>query len=119
MESLSDEELVARYRSEPASTLGNRILNQLFQRHHSRVAAWCHRITGDVDYAADLAQEIFLKAFQRIDSFRQDAKFTTWLYSIARNHCMDELRARSSRPVETTGVILEQIPQLAAAAVEP
>jgi RNA polymerase sigma-70 factor, ECF subfamily len=105
----SDEELLEQYRMAPASSRGVASLNQLFERHHSRVAAWCYRMTGDVDTATDLAQEVFLKVFQRIDSFRKDAKFTTWLYSIARNHCLDELRSRGGRPVETSEVPLETI----------
>lgn len=104
-----DEELLEQYRMAPASSRGVASLNQLFERHHSRVAAWCYRMTGDVDTATDLAQEVFLKVFQRIDSFRKDAKFTTWLYSIARNHCLDELRSRGGRPVETSEVPLETI----------
>jgi len=109
MEALSDEELVARYRADPASSRGEASLNQLFARHHSRVAAWCYRWTGNIDAAADLAQDVFLKAYQRLDSFRQDSKFTTWLYSITRNHCLDELKARAGRSVETTGLELEQM----------
>lgn len=105
----SDEELLEQYRRAPASSKGGSSLNQLFERHHSRVAAWCYRITGDVDSATDLAQEVFLKAFQRIGSFRSDSKFTTWLYSIARNHCLDELRSRGGRPVETSEVPLETL----------
>ena len=89
MEDFTDEDLLLRYRSSPNSDAAEPLLNQLFQHHHSRVAAWCYRITGDVDSASDLAQEIFLKAFQRLDSFRGESRFTTWLYTIARNHCMD------------------------------
>ena len=66
-------------------------------------------MTGDVDSAADLAQDVFLKAFQRMNSFRGDCKFSTWLYSIARNRCVDEMRSRRTRPDETTGVILDQL----------
>jgi RNA polymerase sigma-70 factor, ECF subfamily len=106
---VSDEQLLDQYRGAPASSLGLTSLNQLFERHHSRVAAWCYRMTGDVDSASDLAQEVFLKAFQRINSFRGDSKFTSWLYSIARNHCMDEMRSRGGRPVETSEVALETI----------
>ena len=106
---VSDEQLLDRYRGAPASSHGLTSLNQLFERHHARVAAWCYRMTGDVDSASDLAQEVFLKAFQRIDSFRRDSKFTTWLYSIARNHCMDEMRSRAGRPVETSEIELETI----------
>jgi RNA polymerase sigma-70 factor, ECF subfamily len=98
MEDLSDEELVDRYRA----VIGpprDKFLNQLFERHHSRVAAWCYRMTGDVHSATDLAQEVFLKTFQNLDSFRGQSKFTTWLYSIARNHCMDALKSRAASPL--------------------
>jgi RNA polymerase sigma-70 factor (ECF subfamily) len=109
MEEISDEELLLRYRAAADSSAGNSLLNQLFQRHHSRVAAWCYRLTGDVDSSADLAQEIFLKAFQRLDSFRGDSRFTTWLYTIARNHCMDQLRSRASGPQQNFEALPEQI----------
>ena len=106
---LTDEELVERYRGAGASAAGESFLSQLFERHHARVAAWCHRMTGDIDSAADLAQDVFLKAFQNIESFRGHCKFSTWLYSIARNRCMDELRSRASRPGQTADIILEQL----------
>jgi RNA polymerase sigma-70 factor (ECF subfamily) len=109
MEDLSDEQLVERYRSEPGSPLGRSTLDELFQRHRARVATWCYRLTGEVDSAADLAQDILLKAFQRLDSFRGQARFTTWLYSIARNHCMDALRARAIRPNESPDAAMDEI----------
>jgi len=67
-------------------------------------------MTGDVDSAADLAQDVFLKAFQRLDSYRGESKFSTWLYSIARNHCMDEMRSRAARPPEVSEAVLEALP---------
>ena len=109
MAEISDEELVAQYRAASNPSHANVFLNQLFQRHHTRVAAWCFRMTGSVDSAADLAQEVFLKAFQRLDSFRGDSRFSTWLYAIARNRCMDELRSRTQRPLENTEAVLDEI----------
>lgn len=105
----SDEELVARYRAEGGSPRGDVYIDQLFQRHHSRVAGWCLRMTGDVDSAADLAQDVFIKAFQGIDGFRGGAKFTTWMYTITRNRCMDELRVRSSRGVQAEDGVMDQL----------
>ncbi|MCU1232138.1 MAG: polymerase, sigma-24 subunit, subfamily [Candidatus Solibacter sp.] len=95
---LTDEELVAKYRSESGSPQGERWLNELFQRHHGRVALWCLRITGNREEAADLAQGVFLKAFRYLHSYRGDSKFSTWLYSITRNHCFNEIKARASEP---------------------
>lgn len=108
----SDEELVEQYRTATDSRRSAASLDQLFRRNHARVAAWCLRMTGDVDSAADLAQEVFLKAFQRIDSFHGDSRFTTWLYAIARNHCMDELRSRAMRAEERMDTVLDEVPDM-------
>ena len=101
MEAFSDEELIARYRLAPASAASRGFIEELFRRHQGRVLAWCCRLTGDRTAAVDLAQDVFVKAYSNLDSFRSDAKFTTWLYVIARNRWRDELRARQSRPRES------------------
>jgi RNA polymerase sigma factor (sigma-70 family) len=98
MDPVPDEELVSRYRAQAGSREAEQWLNQLFQRHHSRVALWCLRLTGDRESAVDLAQEVFLKAFRYLGSFRGDAKFSTWLYSITRNHCFNEIKGRATAP---------------------
>jgi RNA polymerase sigma-70 factor (ECF subfamily) len=110
MEPLSDEELVARYRHSPGSPESDRYLNELFQRHRSRVALWCLRLTGDREAAADLAQEVFLKAFRYLDSFRSESKFSTWLYSITRNHCFNEIKSRALAPDEAGDPVLLDLP---------
>jgi RNA polymerase sigma-70 factor, ECF subfamily len=108
VEPLSDEELVTRYRSESGSPQGERWLNELFQRHHSRVALWCLRITGNREDAADLAQGVFLKAFRYLDSYRGDSRFSTWLYSITRNHCFSEIKTRAAKPEEFGDPVLAE-----------
>ena len=101
MSELNDEELVLRYQAHSGLPDGKAFLDELFARHHVRVAAWCYRMTGDRQGAADLAQDIFLKAFRHISSFRGDSKFTTWLYAIARNHCTNELKSRAANREES------------------
>jgi RNA polymerase sigma-70 factor (ECF subfamily) len=96
MEGLSDEELIARYRVAPAPEDSHPFVDELFRRHRGRVIAWCHRLSGNRDLAPDLAQEVFVKAYASLHTFRHDSKFTTWLYVIARNRCRDEARARSA-----------------------
>jgi RNA polymerase sigma-70 factor (ECF subfamily) len=100
MEALSDEELIARYRLAPGSDRSRPFVEELFRRHQARVVAWCLRLTGDRTQAVDLAQDVFVRAYASLDTFRSDAKFTTWLYIIARNRWRDDLRARQSRPRE-------------------
>jgi RNA polymerase sigma factor (sigma-70 family) len=109
MDPMPDEELVARYRAQAGSSEGEQWLNELFQRHHRRVSLWCLRLTGDRESAVDLAQEVFLKAFRYLDTFRGSAKFSTWLYSIARNHCFNEIRSRAAAPESICGPILMEI----------
>ena len=52
------------------------------------------RMLQDPDDAAEAAQEVFLLAYRNIRRFRQDAKFSTWLYRIAINHCISRARRR-------------------------
>jgi RNA polymerase sigma-70 factor, ECF subfamily len=112
MEDPSDEQLVAEFRAAPASSHGRNSIDQLFRRHHRRVAAWCYRTTNDIEIAGDLAQEVFLKAFQRLDSFRGDSKFTTWLYTVTRNHCTDRLRSLAANAEHDAAELPEALPDL-------
>lgn len=102
MESLSDEELIARSRLDSlAPERKAEFLDELFRRYHTRVALWCLRVTGNRDTAADLAQDVFLKVHRSLDAWRAQSKFSTWLYSITRNHCLNHLAAQSVRPEAT------------------
>ena len=112
MESLSDEDLVAQYRAGAAGE-ADALWNELFRRHQTRVALWCLRLTGDRESAADLAQEVFLKAFRYLDSYRGESKFSTWLYSIARNHCFNEIKSRATKPEDTGEPMLLDVADLA------
>lgn len=106
MQDLTDEDLILRHRADPTG----RWVDQLFARYTRRVAAWCLRFSGDVEGAKDLGQEVFLRALENLDGFRSDAKFSTWLYVIARNHCFNHLRTRKSSPELLGEEILEAMP---------
>jgi RNA polymerase sigma-70 factor (ECF subfamily) len=56
------------------------------------------RMTGNPDDAEDMAQEAFLKAYDSLESFRGDSKFSVWLYRIVSNVCLDFLRKKKKRP---------------------
>ena len=97
---LPDEELVARFRAEDDQVVRAQLVNELFSRHHKAVARWCYRVTGDAQSAADMAQDVFLKAYRNIDSFRINSRVTTWLYTISKNHCLNEVKSRSAKGFE-------------------
>jgi RNA polymerase sigma-70 factor (ECF subfamily) len=83
-----DEDLVIAYRQAPPADR-EAIVEELFRRYFERVARWCLRFTGDRDAAADLAQDVFLKAHRHLDAFKGLSRFSTWLYTIARNEAIN------------------------------
>jgi RNA polymerase sigma-70 factor, ECF subfamily len=87
---VSDEELIARFRTSAAADR-RRLADELFSRHYERVARWCFRFAGDRETAADLAQEVFVKAYRNLESFQGTARFSTWLYSVMRNECLNRI----------------------------
>jgi len=94
LEWLSDEELVARSRAATGSPPAVELIDELFRRHYGRVARWCFRFTSDRESAADLAQEIFTKVYRSLGSFQGQSKFSTWLYSVAKNECLNAVKLR-------------------------
>lgn len=71
--------------------------NQLLERYRRPIYNFVYRSVRDREKAADLTQEVFLRTVQRAHQFQARAKFTTWLYSIARNLCIDESRRMQFR----------------------
>jgi RNA polymerase sigma-70 factor (ECF subfamily) len=94
----TDAELIEAFRSGDASAFA-----EVFRRHKDRVWAVTLRTLRNPADAADVAQEVFLKAMRSVDSFRGDAAVTTWLHRIAVNACLDHLRAGSRRPTDPLG----------------
>ena len=105
LEENSDEAIVFLLRTAIDQQTFNDLFQELFRRHHRQVTAWCCRITKDADRALDLTQEVFLRAFRRLYTFRGEARFSTWLYAIARNHCLNALKKWETEPVEGGGAM--------------
>ena len=66
----------------------------LFEAHKDRVYTIAFHYGGDEALARDVTQQVFLKLFTSINQFREDSRFTTWLYRIVANACADEHRKR-------------------------
>ena len=90
--SLEDDDLVT-------ISLDGRLdaFNVLVLRHQTRIHATCRGIVGMAD-AEDLMQEAFVKAWNRLSTYKQRGKFPAWLGVIARRTCFDYLRQRQRRP---------------------
>lgn len=67
---------------------------QLFELHKDRVWSIALHFIGDETAARDITQQVFLKLFTAINQFRGEAGFSTWLYRMVANACMDEQRRR-------------------------
>ena len=72
---------------------------KLVTRYQNKIMGYVGRMTnGDREEAEDITQEAFIKAYRSLDSFRGQASFSTWLYKIATNLCIDRARTRKRRP---------------------
>src|SRR5580704_14394798 len=71
----------------------------LFDLHKRKVYSLCLRMTGDVVEAEDLTQDVFIQVFRKLATFRGDASFSTWLYRVAVNTVLMELRKKHPRQV--------------------
>jgi len=123
---LDDSALMFRLGAGDMSALG-----ELVRRHQSRVLKIAYRTLGKWDLAQDVAQETFLRVHRAAGKYKPKAKFTTWLYRIVVNLCLDEKRRRARNGMSLEEVSFDapggldhdfvekkEIVQLVAAAVE-
>ena len=69
---------------------------QLYQLHHRRIYALCWRMLADKESAEDVCQEVFVVLWQKINNFRGESKFSTWLHSVASNVVLGHLRKQKN-----------------------
>lgn len=94
---MDEHELIARVRAgEPAAE------RALYDAHVDRVYRLAHRLAGDDELARDFTQETFIRAFDRLDTFRGDARFSTWLHAIAATVALNGLRKTKRFRSQTT-----------------
>jgi RNA polymerase sigma-70 factor (ECF subfamily) len=74
---------------------------ELVEKYKQPVMNFVYRSLRDETEAEDLAQNVFLQVYKSRSRYQQTAKFTTWLFTIARNLCLNELRRRARHPAES------------------
>jgi RNA polymerase sigma-70 factor (ECF subfamily) len=91
-----------------AAQTGDRdALEALLRRHHDRVLAVCRRLTGNPADAADAAQETLLAIVRGLPRFDGRSAVSTWIFRIATNACLDELRRRGRRATPIGALTIE------------
>ncbi|MFN2587487.1 MAG: RNA polymerase sigma factor [Actinomycetota bacterium] len=76
----------------------------IYERHEERVRRVCRRMLGKPEDAQEAAQETFLRVYTALGKFNGRYQLGAWITRIATNVCLDQIRARSRRPVEATPV---------------
>lgn len=100
----TDENLMLMMQSAPLRSTVDTVFSEIFRRYQTRLAMWCSRLSHDPARGADLAQEVFLRAYRYRHTWRGDSRFSTWLYAIARNHCINSVRKLESDPLGNADV---------------
>lgn len=90
---VKDEELVALY----VSNQRNEYFEEIYERYATKVYRKCYSFVSNQEKAEDLTHDIFLKLIVKIGSYKETSKFSTWLYSITYNYCMDQIRVGKKR----------------------
>jgi RNA polymerase sigma-70 factor (ECF subfamily) len=84
-----------------------RAFTEVVRLYQHKVYNLVYRMVGSREEAEDIAQEVFVTVFKAIDTFRGDAKFSTWLYRIATNHARNRIKYLGRRSHHATGELDE------------
>ena len=85
---LSDEEIILKLNDE----FEPKLFSVLLERHRFMIRNKCLTYVKSADTAEDLSQDILIKLYLKLNTFKRGSKFTTWLFAIIHNHCMDYLK---------------------------
>jgi len=112
---ISDEELIRHY----LETQNSKYFEQLYGKYSTKVFSKCISLLKDEGRAQDATQDIFLKIFLNLSKFGGKSKFSTWIYSITYNYCIDLIRKKKksgnifSDEIERAPDLAEEVPDSA------
>lgn len=93
---MSDEQLIAQMRG--GHLPKQQVIHLLYERYYSKVLSKCVYMLKDRERALDEVQNIFVKVMQKLSYFNAHSRFSTWLYAITHNHCIDAIRKQGRHP---------------------
>ena len=88
--SLNDNEILGLIKTQGLS----KYFEVLYNRYYSKVLDKCYTFVKNRKLAEELTEDIFSKTFEKLHTFKQKSTFSSWLYSITYNHCIDYLREK-------------------------
>ena len=89
---VDDAELLVIVRSGEDAVARREAATQLLLRYRDAVYLWCFRYTRDHERALDLSQDVMVSAWEKIATFEGRSKFSSWLFAVTRNRCIDASR---------------------------
>jgi RNA polymerase sigma-70 factor (ECF subfamily) len=92
MDDVAERDLISRFQKGESSAY-----NELFEGNHRRVLNLGLRMLRNEESALDVAQEVFLRAYEELPNWRGEARFSTWLYRTALNVCFERMRAEEKQ----------------------
>ncbi len=101
------DELLLKWARECPPSEAREAASALLGRYRERVYRWCYGRVKDHEQALDLAQDVLLNAYRGLEGFDDRARFSSWLFSIARNRCLNALRRP---PLFEEGLEIERFP---------
>lgn len=105
---LSDEDLVKAI----VKTNDTLLFETLYDRYATLVYNKCYGFAKNGDEAKDLTQDVFLKLFVKLASFKERSKFSTWLYAFTYNHCVNYVTRNTAKKIEKQAVDYKDIENL-------
>jgi len=88
----ADEDLLQVVRHDPDPARRRLAAVELVTRYRDAVYLWCYRYTRDTERALDVSQDVLVTVWEKIGTFEGRSKFSSWLFSITRNRCIDGSR---------------------------
>jgi len=105
--SLAERLLIVRLKERDPSAF-----DEIMRRYGDKVFSLSYRMLGNRHEAEDVAQEVFITVFKTVDTFRGEAKFSTWLLRIAANQSKNRIKYLARRPTDGTGEVDDAAPSV-------
>lgn len=80
---------------------------ELVKKYQERVLRLCYSMVGE-SQAEDAAQEIFLKLFESLNQFKEKSAFSTWIYRVAANHCLNIISKKKREKTDSLDALMER-----------